>query len=169
MWFTAEQLWQYTRASAVWRRFWEDNSRIKDHLWIIGNITFQGLYKASNVTLFQGSGKRNNQKILNGTLDFPFWWTTEWKDFLSNDVKFAHQPIQGNVLEKLLKVDLRMSRRVIYVKESIWLLHKRWIELYIGLITSLGNCLGFVSEYPVDCDLFCGQHYQTFEQLWPEK
>lgn len=103
MWFTAEQLWQYTRASAVWRRFREDNSRIKDHLWIIGNITFQGLYKASNVTLFQWSGKRNNQKILNGTLDFPLWWTTEWKDFCSNDIKFAHQPIQGNVLEKTVE------------------------------------------------------------------
>lgn len=55
------------------------------------------------------------------------------------------------------------------MKESIWLLHKGWIELYIGLITSLGNCLGFVSEHPVDCDLSCGQHYQTFEQLGPEK
>lgn len=55
------------------------------------------------------------------------------------------------------------------MKESNWLLHKGWIELYIGLITSLGNCLGFVSEHPVDCDLSCGQHYQTFEQLGPEK
>ena len=68
MWFTAEQLWQYTRASAVWRRFWEDSSRIKDHLGIIGNITLQDLYKAANVTLFQGSGKRNNnKKTLYGT------------------------------------------------------------------------------------------------------
>lgn len=30
-------------------------------------------------------------------LDFPFWWTTEWKDFCSDNIKFAHQPVQGNV------------------------------------------------------------------------
>lgn len=95
---------------------------------------------------------------------FPFGGQRNGKDFCSKKKSLPINLFKGTFKKKLLKVDLRMSRRVIYVKESIWLLHKRWIELYIGLITSLGNCLGFVSEDPVDCDLFCG-HYQTFEQL----